>query len=101
MLWLCLWNIIYIIKSDADGEYYFGVNDGTLVGRELAASYPDGTCNAYHFECIKDPQHIISSINASTPYDCCKLCLSNDNCNSYSFWYTDLPDSSTIQYGNN
>ena len=41
-------------------------NEDELSGRQLAETYPGGTCNTQHFKCIKNPQHLIVSLKANT-----------------------------------
>eukprot|EP01084_Bolivina_argentea_P016630 31102_1 len=84
-----------------DATFYFGTNGQELSGRELAEAYPDGTCNTRHFSCIHNPTHKIATLNTTTPYDCCKSCLANTKCASFSFWYADLPANTQYVIGDN
>ena len=104
----CAWPTIFLLFvlaasaeqiDQEDATFYFGVEGLELTGRSLAESYPDGTCNTQHFACIENPSHVIASFNASTPYDCCKSCLNNTKCGSFSFWYTDLPKNTQYAIG--
>ena len=83
-----------------EASFNFGDDgDRGLSGRELAEAYPDDTCTTQHFQCIKNPEHVIASFNATTPYDCCKSCLANTDCGSFSFWYADLPGDTQYEIG--
>lgn len=58
---------------------------------ENLSTYPDGSCDVTHFTCVWDGSGsnslTIKAFNASSPYDCCKTCLSMDSCKSWVHYY--------------
>ena len=69
---------------------------GTVLGetyydKEKLASYTSGSCNANHFQCLEaDKSYLIQSFKATTPYDCCKTCISTTNCEAWTHYYENL-----------
>lgn len=58
-------------------------------------AYQDGSCNSNHFQCLEgDKSYLLEKFDATTPYDCCKTCLSNANCKSWTHYYVNY----TVHY---
>ena len=56
----------------------------------------DGSCNATHFQCQSNANNKITSFQADSPFDCCKACLNNSECVSWTHWYVNATYDYTI-----
>ena len=68
-------------SKDFTHEYHFD--------KSKASNYPSGTCNIRYFTCLEsyDNSNVINEIEAKTPYDCCKTCLGDSSCLSWTHFY--------------
>lgn len=60
-----------------DPQYFF----------DTAVSYPSGSCFSEHFSCLYNPDNLIRESAAFSPYDCCKSCLQETGCESWTHTY--------------